>query len=218
MNLTDKALKKYFIFLLFSVLILPCHAQKKGTSEFYIGTSHGLSLSMLNFGVKTNELVHVGYNGGIFLTYLSNRTVGVQLEFNYAQKGWKINPDSTENYNRDLNYYEFPFTTHIIIGKKKSKFVIDLGPYGSYLKSEIEKTNMADSVADYVGYRVSRNFEFGYCLGIGYQYITKFGNFGLDARYYNSLTNIFIPSADLRYFSSRNQVLCINVKYSLRLF
>ncbi len=199
-------------------MIPACYSQKNGPSEFYFGTTQGMSLSMLNFGVKVNQSFHTGYNGGIFFTYLSGPKIGVQLEFNYAQKGWKINPDSTESYSRDLNYYEIPFLTHIVIGKKKSKLIIDLGPYGSFLKSEKEKTNITDSIPEYNGYKVNKKFEFGYCFGVGYQYATRFGNFGFDARYYNSLTNIFIPSAEIHYFSSRNQVLCINIKYSIKLF
>lgn len=217
---THFKLKRYFGFIciLFS-LISECYSQeKRDYSRVFIGVTQGMSFSQLDFGVKINQSLHSGYNGGFLFTYLSGPRIGIQLEFNYAQKGWKIMPDSTEHYSRKLNYIEIPFLTHIIVGKKKSKLIIDLGPYGSFLRSESEKTNMADTTFEYIGYNVNRNFDFGYCLGAGYQYSTKIGDFGIDARYYNSLTNIFIPSSEIHYFSSRNQVLCISIKYCIKIF
>jgi len=172
----------------------------------------------MDFGVKSNQTFYQGYTGGIMFVYTSEPGIGIRLEFNFIQKGWKINPDSTEKYLRRLNYFEIPFMTHIIIGKSKSRLLIDLGPYGSYLNSEEEKTNITGDSLDYVGYLVNRKFDFGYCLGIGYEYRTKIGYFGIEARYYNSLSNIFIPSAEIQYFSSRNQVLSFGIKYSVRIF
>ena len=171
----------------------------------------------MDFGVTVKQEINPGYCGGFFFTYLSGPKVGVKLEFNYADKGWKIAPDSTETYSRKLKYYEIPFLTHIIIGKKQSRLIIDLGPYVSYLNSEGENTNIIDTIPEYIGYQANKKFEFGYCVGAGYQYSTKYGNFGIDVRYYNSLTNIFTPSSEIHYFASRNQVLSLNIKYSIQI-
>ncbi len=149
--------------------------------------------------------------------YASEPLVGIMLEFNYIQKGWKILPDSSERYSRRISYYELPFMTHIVIGKSKSKLIINLGPYASYLNTEDEKTNISNDSLKFVGYPADRKFDFGYCLGIGYEYRTKVGIFGIETRYYNSLTNIFIRSTEIPYFASRNQTLTIGVKYSIRI-
>ncbi|MBN2214599.1 MAG: PorT family protein [Bacteroidales bacterium] len=195
-----------------------CFCQTKRDSEGYIGTIQGISFSQMDFGKKTKQEIFPGYSGGIMFVYTSAPGIGILLELNYTQKGWKIDPDSSERYYRRLNYFEVPFMTHIIIGKSKSKLVINLGPYGSCLNTEEEKTNIPDDSLDYVGYPANRIFDFGYCLGIGYEYCTKIGYFGIEARYYNSLTGIFIPSSEIQYFSSRNQVLTIGIKYSVRIF
>ncbi len=162
--------------------------------------------------------LYPGYTGGIMFIYTSDPHVGIRLEFNYIQKGWKIVPDSTERYSRRLSYFEVPFMTHIIIGKSKSRLLIDLGPYGSYLNFEEEKSNIPVDSLEYAGYQSDRKFDFGYCLGVGYEYVTRIGHFGIEARYYNSLTNIFIPSSEIKYFSSRHQVLSIGLKYSVSIF
>ena len=172
----------------------------------------------MDFGIKTKQAFYQGCTGGLMFVYTSGPGIGIRLDFNYIQKGWKIDPDSSEKYSRRLNYFEVPFMTHIIIGKSKSRLIIDLGPYGSYLGSENEKTNITNDSLDYVGYPSNRDFDFGYCAGIGYEYSTKIGYFGIEARYYNSLTNIFIPSSEIQYFSSRNQVLTIGIKYTVRIF
>ncbi len=172
----------------------------------------------MDFGVKRKQALYPGYAGGIMFVYTSGPGIGVRLELNYIQKGWKIEPDSTENYSRRLDYFEVPFMTHIVIGKSKSKLLIDLGPYGAYLNSEQEKTNITNDSLGFAGYPSDRKIDFGYCLGIGFEYSTKIGSFGIEARYYNSLTNIFIPSTEIQYFSSRNQVLTIGMKYSIRIF
>ena len=150
--------------------------------------------------------------------YTSEPLVGIMLEFNYAQKGWKILPDSSEKYSRRLNYFEIPFMTHVVIGKSRSKLIINLGPYASYLNAEEEKTNISNDSLNFVGYPADREFDFGYCMGIGFEYTTRLGTFGIEARYYNSLSDIFIRSTEIPYYASRNQALTIGVKYSVRIF
>jgi hypothetical protein len=197
-----------------------CFCQTKGNSEGFIGTIHGISFSQIDFGKgkRIRQALYPGYSGGIMFVYNSEPGVGINLELNYIQKGWKIVPDSSEKYSRRLNYFEVPFMTHIIIGKSRSKLIINLGPYCSYLSKETENTNINKDSLDYAGYPADRNFDFGYCLGVGYEYVNKIGHFGIEARYYNSLTNIFISSSEMRYNASRNQVLTINLKYSVQIF
>jgi hypothetical protein len=212
-------LKKSIFFIIILVGIsIHSYCQKRGNSEGFIGLTAGTTFSRMDFEDRTRQIFYPGYNGGIMFVYTSEPGVGIRLEFNYNQKGWKIDPDSTEKYSRRMNYFEVPFMTHIIIGKSKSRFIIDLGPYGSYLNAEEEKTNITNDSLKYVGYQADRNFDFGYCLGIGYEYKTKAGYFAIEARYYNSLTNIFIPSSEIQYFSSRHQALTVGIRYSVRLF
>jgi hypothetical protein len=197
-----------------------CFCQTKGNSEGFIGTIHGISFSQIDLGKgkRIKQALFPGYSGGIMFVYNSEPGIGIRFELNYIQKGWKIVPDSSERYSRRINYFEFPFMTNIVLGKSKSKLLINLGPYGSYMNNEKENTNIPNDSLDYIGYPADRKFDFGYCLGVGYEYRTKIGHFGIEARYYNSLTNIFIPSSEIQYFSSRNQVLTVGFKYSVRIF
>lgn len=210
--------KPVLIILIFLNISGWSFSQVNRNSTGYIGTTQGITFSQLYIKDKRTQAVNPGYTGGILFTYSTEPHVGIRVEFNYVQKGWKLYPDSSENYSRKLNYFEFPFMCHILLGKKKSKFLIDLGPYASYLNFEEEKTNITNGSIDYVGYKVDRKFDFGYCLGIGYEYHTKAGNFGIEARYSNSITSIFTPSGNLPYFASRNQVLSFCFKYSVRIF
>jgi hypothetical protein len=213
-------LKKSVCIIILFVFANYCFCQKKINSEGFIGTTHGISFSQIDLGKgdKTRQAVYPGYSGGIMFVYTSEPLVGILLEFNYIQQGWKILPDSSEKYSRRLSYYEVPFMTHVIIGKSKSKLIVNAGPYVSYLNTEEEKTNISNDSLNFVGYPADRKFDFGYCLGIGYEYRTRLGTFGIESRYYNSLTDIFIRSTEMPYFASKNQVLTICMRYSIRIF
>lgn len=210
--------KPVLIILIFLNICRWGFSQVSRNSTGYFGTTQGVTFSQLYIKDKRIQAINPGYTGGILFIYSTEPHVGIRVEFNYVQKGWKLYPDSSENYSRKLNYFEVPFMCHISLGNKNSKFLIDLGPYASYLSSEAEKTNINNDSIAYIGYKADRKFDFGYCLGIGYDYHTKAGNFGIGARYSNSITSIFTPSGNLPYFASRNQVLSFCFKYTVRIF
>ena len=67
---------------------------------------------------------------------ISEPHIGFQVELNYTQKGWKM--DSV-GYSRRINYVSIPIMTHINIGKKAIRFILNLGPEFAYQISEKEK-------------------------------------------------------------------------------
>ena len=192
-------------------------SQKPKTIELYLGLSQGIAMSSVGF--NPNEKTHLlpGYYGGLNIVYKSQPIVGVKLEVNYVQKGWESVLDSSQSYSRTLNYIEIPFTTHIMLSKRNSRFLIDIGPYVGYLRSESEKINISGAVRDYFGHQLDRKLDFGYCLAFTYQYKTPLGRFGIEARYSNSLTNLFIPSDEFIYYSTKNQVLSARIAYTVNI-
>ena len=100
--------------------------------EIYIGTSHGAIGSMVMFKPSVSQSYLLGYNGGLIFRYISEKNVGMQAELNYSQRGWS---ESDSNYERQLNYIELPFLTHIYFGNK-TRFFFNIGPKVSYLISE----------------------------------------------------------------------------------
>ncbi len=192
-------------------------SQNKFQPKLFMGFSLGYNFSQVSFKPGENLIFAPGYMGGIFITYISEPNIGVKFEINYSQKGWEIDPDSTESYSRGLNYIEFPFSTHAELGKSHMKFLIDLGPYVSYLQSESEKTNITDSSRAYIGVTLTRKFDFGINAGIGIQYNFKFGCIGIEGKYLTSLTNIFIPSSEFYYFSSKNQVFSLQLFFAIKI-
>jgi len=208
-----------YLVTVFCLLIAFIHGygQHNKTVELYLGVSQGMSFSRMDFDPNERMLLLPGYYGGLFIIYKSQPVVGVKLEFNIVQKGWESALDSSQQYSRTLNYIEVPFTTHIMLGKKKSRFYIDFGPYAGYLNKESEKMTIHTTEKDYLNHPIDRKFDFGYCLAAAYQYTILGGKAGFELRYSNSLTNSFVPSAEFEYYSSRNQLFSVRFVYTVKI-
>lgn len=210
-------MKRSIIFIFFLTLQFYVVGQQKIIREIYLGTSHGVNFSSVIFNPRENLSLLPGYYGEFHIIYKAQKVVGVKLGFNYVQKGWQLALDSTESYKRNLNYYEIPFTTHVMLGKNKFKYLIDIGPYISYLSSEKEKNNLNTTEKDFSGLKIHNEFDFGACLGTGFQYETPIGRIGLSLKYTIGLTSIFTPSESLEYFSSHNQSISVGLIYTIKI-
>lgn len=171
------------------------HAQ----NEFKPLTSIGLKAGANTSGIFSDPIIYLeinpGLTAGVVFQHLSQKSLGVQIELNYSQMGWKENLDTTNFYRRRLNVFQLPAMTHVRIGKGNTKAIINFGPYLSYLLSESEKIELLEGVSEQDYYRkpLSNSVELGLCFGIGVTQKTDVGLFQLETRVTYALSNSFKP-------------------------
>ncbi len=181
--------------------------------EIYIGTSHGVIGSMVMFKPAVSQSYLLGYNGGFVFRYISEKNVGMQAELNYSQRGWSEN----SNYERQLNYIELPFLTHLYFGNK-TRFFFNIGPKISYLISEkVLVNNTVNSTQTQHITAVENPFDYGLCAGLGLMFKIKKNVLQLDTRANYSLTDVF-SNRKVDYFDTSNNVnLSVNLAWMLQL-
>lgn len=172
-------------------------------AEIYIGPSIGTNASMILFNPGIQQIPLLGYNGGISFRYITEKHVGLQLEFNYSQRGWE---EQDGGYARRLNYIEMPFLTHLYLGDTH-RFIFNIGPKVSYLLSESVLINhTSNSTEEQYIKPVYFPFDYGITAGLGYNLHTRnAGVFQLELRAYYGLSDIFANTKS-DYFSTSNNI------------
>ena len=240
--------KVLFILLLSALGLENLKAQENEFKrEWNIGASFGANLSQAGFGTSTNASpfktsLWQQYQGGVSVRYLTERNLGLIVEMNYSQQGWKQNfVDKNEvnvelqelqkqlEHSHQLNYFEIPFLTHIYFGNKV-RFFINLGPKIGLLLSEKETFN--DKLLDYLAsgdipgkmvteqyfMKADRKFDYGIMAGLGMEFQTGIGNFALEGRYTFGLADFYSNSKADHFQQSANRVIGIKATYYVKLF
>ncbi|SFK26496.1 Outer membrane protein beta-barrel domain-containing protein [Porphyromonadaceae bacterium KH3CP3RA] len=224
-------------FLLF-LGVSSLYAQKKEIfkGELYIGAGGGPLFSKVDFVPAVPLAFKQGVFGGISAKYISEKNLGLVVEVNYAQRGWKeeFDPASDFSYSRTLNYVEIPFMTHIYAGEK-TRFILNLGPQISLLVGDSQK--MSQALAEdlearraedpelrigmqYEGIYELKRIDYGLVGGIGMELKTGIGDFDLEGRYYFGLGDIFTSRrSEEAYFSrSASRVIEAKLTYYIKVF
>ncbi len=204
-----------YLFIFFSAYFVT--AQNDFQKETNIGVKLGGNISRAGFDPVISQRLYYGFTGGLVFKHISEENLGIQIELNYMQAGWEENLDSTNSYERRLNYIQLPFMTHLIIGKRKTKFILHFGPYLSYLINESAKINIINESEEkeYYKVKVTNRVEFGLCLGLGFDHYTSIGIFQFECRYNFGLSNIFKNSTETPFTYSRNTTLELTALYSI---
>ena len=195
----------FFIFFLSTNLFAQPSSEKP---EIYFGTTQGISASMINFSPSVNQGMLLGYNGGLIFRHITEKNVGLQVELNFFQRGWK---ETDSIYSRRLNYIELPFMTHIYFGNK-SRFFFNIGPKISYLLTEnvLKNETVSSEKVQHVK-SVENPFDYGICGGLGFMFRINKNVLQLDARANYSLSDIFSNNKS-DYFDTSN-----NINFSVNL-
>lgn len=175
--------------------------------EIYIGFSGGGLSSSLDFQPSKPQTTLMGVHGGVSAKFISENHLGLLLELNYSQKGWKeefdLETQSDFEYSRSLHYIELPFMTHIYFGNK-TRFVFNAGPQIGYRFGEA--TSMSDSFKKFLDEAMEvspnepavaqysselRRFDYGITGGLGMEFKSGIGNLQLEGRYYFGLGDVF---------------------------
>ncbi len=182
--------------LLLFIVFLSANAQKNDFQRrLYFGVGGGPLFSTVDFVPNIFQEMHLGFHGGVSAKYISEKNLGMILELNLAQRGWKeeFPPESTLAYSRTLTYLEVPIFTHIYFGNK-ARFIINLGPQMSFLLGNKAKPNQDFVANNPTGTQYGnpeRRFDYGLTGGLGMELNTALGAFDLEGRYYFGLGDIF---------------------------
>lgn len=153
------------------------------------GVKGGVNISSVSNLYESTTKSRVGFNAGIFANVSVSEKFKIQPEVLYSQKGL-VYPSGKEEYG----YLSVPvmFQYNLI-----EKFYLEAGPEFSFLLSAKDKQNEYSNSSYYYSagvYDVKdeyRTFDFGLGFGIGYDIVK---NFGINARYITSLTNLYKES------------------------
>lgn len=170
--------------------------------ETYVGINGGRTFSMMNFKPDVAQDILQGYQAGIVVRYISEKHLGLQVEFNYAQKGWQ---EMNDVYARRLDYIEMPFLTHIYFGRN-FRFNVQLGPKIGYLFNEKILIDASPNSTREQHLKPAHNaFDYGFCAGLGFSLIIQQQVFQIDARAGYSLSDVF-SNAKTEYFDNSNHM------------
>lgn len=210
-------MKKTILIIISLFLSVIVYAQNDFESETYFGVKIGGNISGIISDPIFKQKIHTGLTSGLIFKFISQENLGVQFELNYMQAGWSEKLDSTNIYKRRLNYIQLPFMTHVNLGNQKTRFLLNMGPYVSYLLSEKEQINLLEGEEEKDYYRKKSNNKtgFGLCLGFGILQHTSMGLFQAEIRVSSSLTDIFKNTNVSHISSSKNLYAELSLSYLL---
>ncbi len=220
-------MKKLIILLILVwTVCLPGYAQQKNFQrELALGVTGGATFSSVNFIPKVYQGMLQGYTGGLVMRWVTESHLGLQLELNYTQQGWKEEfPDFESQgyvYNRTGNYIEMPFLTHIYFGGNRVRFYLNAGPKIGYMLSESTESNLHGETPNRIneqhGMPIKNVFDWGLCGGPGIELRTGIGSFVLEGRFYYALGDLFGNLKSDVFAKSSEQVLSVKLGYLIRL-
>lgn len=114
-------------------------------------------------------------NFGFVAVFNDKNNAGLQVEVNYAVKGWreKSRIRDTARYKREITYLEIPLMTHFELGRDWFRIFGIFGPYFAVKQSE--KTTsynyeiiMAQNPYDMYSQKI-RKLDFGNKVGLGFR-------------------------------------------------
>ena len=196
---------KFKLFVLFLLSFFVFHvlqAQRKPyAAEKYIGLQGGISRSMVFFKPSVSQSLLSSYNGGIVFRYIQAKSLGLQAELNYSERGWL---EKATGFERQLNYIELPLLTHFNFGKN-FRYFFNIGPSVSYLISDKNNAATLQNLQEYQQLNTVRYpFEYGLAVGTGFYVRIKKQVFQLEARANVGATDIYSNSISDEFDYSKN--------------
>ena len=177
--------------LLFSILAVFTAATSWGQLSF--GVRAGFGSYGADFeppSLTRNQVPLYEPSFGFVGIFNDKSNAGVQVEVNYAIKGWheRDKDDSNMEYKRELSYLEIPVMTHFEIGRSWFRVYGLIGPYIAFKQSEKETIKNYDEYIYFspndLYHQKVRDIDFGNKVGLGFRinFCTRFSFFP-DVRY-----------------------------------
>ncbi len=190
-------------------------AQEKFQPKNFVGINLGASASKMNFNPVVEQDINIGYGGGFIFKHFSEKTLGLQVELNFTQKGWAEKLEANNIYSRRLNYIELPCMTHVEVGKSNKRLFLNVGPCFSLMFSDKEKISLEDEkgLEKHYQVKIDNKLEFGAAFGIGLTRSTSYGELQFEIRGNQGITGIFGNKSNNLFSFSQNQQVGVKIAY-----
>ncbi|MDR0810873.1 MAG: PorT family protein [Paludibacter sp.] len=204
--------------LLLLLVPLAIVAQRKYyEAEYYLGVAGGVSASKIYFAPKVSQTYLLGQTEGLIFRYIGQKNLGLQVELNYRQRGWKEKEDL---YARRLDYIEMPFMTHFYLGKT-ARIYLNLGFSGSYLLNEkiiFDNTkNTENANQEQYTHPAKNRFDYGFCGGPGFSVNIKGQVIQLDIRASYSISTVFSDTSKDKFNNSNNMNAVVTLAWLMQI-
>jgi hypothetical protein len=193
-------------------------------TDFAIGFNAGATVTTQDFNPKVATKYKQGMTGGVTFRYTSEKyfsmVCALQAEINYTQLGWAEDfEDIDASYERTLNYVQIPLLARLGWGKERrgGMFYFLAGPTVGFFLSESTKSE--GDITQLTGHQeqhdmpLEKKFDYGITAGLGFELNTKVGHFGIDARYYYGLSDIYGNSKKDTFGRSANGGILAKLTY-----
>jgi hypothetical protein len=218
-------IRKIYILLVALTAVLTASAQVgERRTDFAVGINGGAVVSTQDFNPTVATKYKMGKTAGITLRYTSEKyfsmVCALQGEVNYTQYGWGENfEDVDASYERTLNYVQIPLLARLGWGKEQRgcMFYFLAGPTVGFFLNESTKSE--GDITQLLGHQeqhdmpLEKKFDYGITAGLGFELNTKIGHFGLDARYYYGLSDIYGNSKKDTFGRSANGGIIAKLTY-----
>jgi hypothetical protein len=216
-----------FLCLMLAIAVSGSQAQNTFRPEWTAGVSGGANLASAGFSPKVQQGLLLGLHGGMTLRWITEKNLGLQMEFNFKQQGWNENFENSEmvenrdnlnyRYIRRMNYAEIPFFTHIYFGGDKTRFYFNLGPQIGFLLGESTDENLHGAEVQRVNAQhampAEKKFEWGLGGGPGIELRTGAGFFLLEGRFYYALSDFYNTRHEDVFSKASSQVISLKLTY-----
>ena len=230
-------MKRPFLLLILALSLTAGASAQVGDprNTLSIGVNGGLGTSSVSFIPSIKQTLSLGPTYGVTVRHISEKyfflICGLQMECNVAGRGWTelIEDGSGNEYTRVANYIEVPFFAHLGFGREIRGFqgYFNLGPQVSYLLNEHEIyggqlpwdiSNRPNNVTEQYKKDIENKLDYGITAGLGLEMRTGAGAFGLEARYYFGLGNIYGITKKDYFARCANSTISLRATYMFTLF
>jgi hypothetical protein len=198
-------------------------------NRWSVGVKGGITLpsvissnqSLLRTGFRTQSRIR--YTGGVAVQYLTEKNFGLQVEFNYTQRGWEERPPlglegrlPTRFYRVNLDYAEVPVLAHGYFGKRNLRLFLNAGVYLAYLLSaETERASIPDDEDITIFYEAQfqNRIDFGVRGGGGVEVVTRVGMFQAEGSYNFGLNSVMDKNVQQIPHIVQNSTVAITLGY-----
>lgn len=230
----SKVLIRTALFVMAIISSSPIQAQiGELRNDWFVGVNGGVNLSSVGFTPTIPQSNLLTPSLGITVRYTCEKYFSAlcsfQAEVNLGQHGWKEDirdgqdQKTGETYSRTISYVQVPLIARLAWGRETRgmQFFLNLGPQIGFSLFDKEKANFdlanpgtrVNNVTEEYGKEIENKFDYGIIGGVGAELGTGIGRFGVEARYYFGLGNIFKNSKRDKFSKSNNSSIEIRVSY-----
>lgn len=180
--------------------------------EHSFGLRAGYGVGTITFSPNRDTGYNPNFDAGLVYKRIGRPGLGIQLELNFANRGYTITDDRIE-FAADTSYnfsvVEMPFLAHAFVGRKNGRLFLNVG---CFLSVRLNGTRTFESQTTTVDFDRVQMFGYGVLGGVGYGRKIGPGFLQIEGRYQYALGNLYqqvILSTDF----SQMQAIMVNVAY-----